>query len=109
MDGQSDTSSPLNPTPQLLLQQLNLYLAGSDPYTLILFGAVIATLLFILFPRLSYGIASVGFLQIVLKYATSYHKDIQFKPVDTQLPHVATLILAVAVQLYCSGKTMNLF
>ena len=107
MESQPDTSSEL--TPQFLLQQLNLYLAGSDPYTLILFGAVIATLLFILFPRLSYGIASVGFLQIVLKYATSYHKDIQFKPVDAQLPHVATLVLAVAVQLYCSGKTMNLF
>jgi len=107
MESQTDTSFEV--TPQFLLQQLNLYLVGSDPYTLILFGAVIATLLFILFPRLSYGIASVGFLQIVLKYATSYHKDVQFKPVDTQLPHVATLVLAVAIQLYCSGKTMNLF
>ena len=96
-------------TPQYILQLLNTYLAGADPYTLILYGAVLATLLFILFPRLSYGIASLGFLQIVLRYANTYHKVVQFKAIEAQIPHIATLGIAVAIQLYCSGKSLNLF
>lgn len=96
-------------TPQFILQILNSYLTGADPYTLILYGAVLATLLFILFPRLSYAIASLGFLQIVLRYANMYHKVVQFKAIEAQVPHIATLGIAVGIQLYCSGKSLNLF
>jgi hypothetical protein len=104
----SNTQTPPQINPMVLLQIINDYLAGVEPSQLLLYGAFLATIFFIFFPRLTYCIASVGFLHVAFNYAHTYHRDVRFKPLEAQIPHVATLVMAVFIQLYCTGKTLTI-
>jgi hypothetical protein len=96
-------------TVDFLFRSLNAYLAQHDPILLILYGMMYAGFVFIILPRLAYAISSMVLFVAVKQSVDGYMRLTGNYSVDQQLSLITTIVAFMALQMYCTAKTFNLF
>lgn len=85
---------------QISFEPINNILEQLDPLTILTIGVLGTMINFILFPRLTYGIASVGLLQLAAFHVQEYYENMKaYTKYETHIMYLIAIGLILSMLL----------